>query len=152
MGHVSGESSARGAALPIFSARSSILLLLVRSFFSFISSIRSPVIAAAASIGRRLPLSVRAFKSSQGLLFSEAKKAICRGSGPGWRAGAGAWVWSPLPPSLSKEFGERCGKRSPPRGAGPPELLTCTPRGAARVPGGGNPISIDQRPKPRKEG
>jgi hypothetical protein len=57
----------RGAALPIFSARSSILFLLVRSIFSFISLIRSPVIAAAASIGRRLPLSVRAFTSAQGI-------------------------------------------------------------------------------------
>ena len=35
------------------------------------------------------------------------KKAICRGSGPDWRAGAGARVWSPLPPGLSKESGER---------------------------------------------
>ena len=31
------------------------------------SLIRSPVIAAAASIGRRLPLSVRAFTSAQGI-------------------------------------------------------------------------------------
>ena len=30
--------------------------------------------------------------------------------------------------------------------------LSCSLRGAARVQGGGNPISIDQRPKPRKEG
>ena len=35
------------------------------------------------------------------------KKAICRGSGPDWRAGAGARVWSPLPPGRSKESGER---------------------------------------------
>ena len=35
------------------------------------------------------------------------KKAICRGSGPDSRAGAGARVWSPLPPGLSKESGER---------------------------------------------
>ena len=49
----------------------------------------------------------RLIKSSQGLLFSEAKKAIRRGSGPDWRAGAGAWVWSSLPPGLSKESGER---------------------------------------------
>ena len=35
------------------------------------------------------------------------KKATCRGSGPDWRAGAGARVWSPLPPGLSKESGER---------------------------------------------
>ena len=35
------------------------------------------------------------------------KIAICRGSGPDWRAGAGARVWSSLPPGLSKESGER---------------------------------------------
>ena len=35
------------------------------------------------------------------------KIAICRGSGPDWRAEAGARVWSPLPPGLSKESGER---------------------------------------------
>ena len=44
-------------------------------------------------------------KSSQGLLNSEAKKAICRGSGPDWRAGAGARVRSPLLPGLSKDSG-----------------------------------------------
>ena len=52
-------------------------------------------------------LAQEVLKSSQGLLFSEAKKAICRGSGLDWRAGAGARVWSPLPPGLSKESGER---------------------------------------------
>ena len=30
------------------------------------------------------------------------KRAICRGSGPDWRAGAGARVWSPLPPGQVK--------------------------------------------------
>ena len=90
------------------------------------------------------------------------KKAICRGSGPVWRAGAGARVWSSLPHGLLKESGERLGKRSPPRGVGQRELLwaykwcsgalSCSLRGAARVQGEGNPISIDQRPKPRKEG
>ena len=88
--------------------------------------------------------------------------AMCRGSRPDWRAGAGARAWSPLPPGPSKGLGERCGKRSPPRGAGQRELpwayrwcsgaLSCSLRGAARVQGGGNSISIDQRPKPRKEG
>ena len=40
-------------------------------------------------------------------LLGGKKKATCRGSGPDWRAGAGARVWSPLPPGLSKESGER---------------------------------------------
>ena len=35
------------------------------------------------------------------------KKAICRGSGPDWRAGAGARVWSPLPLVPSKGPSER---------------------------------------------
>ena len=30
------------------------------------------------------------------------KKATCRGSGPDWRTGAGARVWSPLPPGQVK--------------------------------------------------
>ena len=53
------------------------------------------------------PPAVAQVKSSQGLLFAEAKKAICRGSGPDWRAGADARVWSPLPPGASKGSGER---------------------------------------------
>ena len=45
-------------------------------------------------------------KPIQGLLFSEAKKPYAEAVGHGRRSWC-AWVWSPLPPGLSKEPGER---------------------------------------------
>ena len=45
-------------------------------------------------------------KSSQGLLFSEARKPYVESAGHG-RRGWCAQVWSPPPPGLSKESGER---------------------------------------------
>ena len=45
-------------------------------------------------------------KSSQGLLFSEARKPCAEAAGHG-RRGWCARVWSPPPPGLSKESGER---------------------------------------------
>ena len=45
-------------------------------------------------------------KSSQGLHFLEAKKPYAEAAGHG-RRGWCARVWSPPPPGLSKEFGER---------------------------------------------
>ena len=59
---------------------------------------------------------------------------MCRGSEQGWRAGAGAWVWSPLPPD-PKGPGERLGKRSPPR----PGALSCSFRGRPGFRGGVTP-------------
>ena len=47
-----------------------------------------------------------AVKSSQGLLFSEARKPCAEAAGHG-RRGWCARVWSPPPPGLSKESGER---------------------------------------------
>ena len=49
---------------------------------------------------------VGAVKSSQGLLFSEARKPCAEAAGHG-RRGWCARVWSPPPPGLSKESGER---------------------------------------------
>ena len=77
------------------------------------------------------------------------------------RRGRCAGVVFTAPQSLER-IRERSGKRRPPRRAGQRELLwaynwcsgalSCSLRGLARVQGGGYPISIDQRPKPRKEG
>ena len=76
---------------------------------------------------------------SRGLGFAFAKSSRCQGALPSeakppyteaeghWRAGAGARVWSPLPPGPSKAerpglphlaHNQRWGNRSPPRGAG----------------------------------
>ena len=49
----------------------------------------------------------KVIKSKSRFTLFGGKKAICRGSGPDWRARAGARVWSPLPPGLSKESGEK---------------------------------------------
>ena len=47
------------------------------------------------------------FKSSQGLLFSEAKETYAETVGQTGAQGPLRGVWSPLPPELSKESGER---------------------------------------------
>ena len=52
------------------------------------------------------PTSSPMSKSSQGLLFSEAKKPYAEAVGHG-RRGRCARVWSPPPPGLSKEPSER---------------------------------------------
>ena len=59
-------------------------------------------IAGDGGRGRRrrfgdVPASSHQVKSRFALLGG--KIAVCRGSGPDWRAGAGARVWSPLPSS-----------------------------------------------------
>ena len=101
------------------------------------------------------------FKSSQGLLFSEARIPCAEAVGQTGAQGPVRGCGPHCPPVSRKNPARDEASVAPRAGRGRASfsglisgvrvLSPALSGSAARVQGGGNPISIDQRPKPRKE-